>query len=135
MTGGAIPLRNENGDDLPAIWFAASDPRRDNRTAWRRPLRRHTRCLQIVWRLLASWIAPPTVPRIRRLQLSRECECRARPLVLDDRAERHRLDFVEHPERQRDPFVPDRKAPVRVVHYLDLLARQPARERRRDEPA
>jgi hypothetical protein len=35
--------------------------------------------------------------------------------------------------RQRNPFVPNRKAPVRVVHYLDPLAGEPARERRRVE--
>ena len=29
------------------------------------------------------------------------------------------------------PFVPDREAPVRVIHHLDLLAHEPARERRR----
>ena len=48
-----------------------------------------------------------------------------------DRAGRHCLDLVEHPERQRDTFVSDSKAPVRVIHHLDLLARQAARERRR----
>src|SRR6516165_510918 len=95
------------------------------------PLCRHTRCLQIVWRPLASWIAPPTVRRIRRLQLSCERQCLAQPLVLDDRTGSHRLDLVEHPELQGDTFVSDSKAPVRVIHYLDLLAREPARERRR----
>ena len=77
------------------------------------------------------WIAPPTVWRILRLPLPRERQRRAEPLVLGDRAGRHCLDFVKHPERQRDTFVPDSKAPVRVIHHLDLLAREPAREERR----
>jgi hypothetical protein len=34
---------------------------------------------------LASWIAPPTVWRIRRLQLPHERQCCAEPLVVDDR--------------------------------------------------
>jgi hypothetical protein len=37
-----------------------------------------------------------------RLQLPRERQCRAEPLVLDDRTGCQRLDLVEHPERQRD---------------------------------
>src|SRR3982750_282742 len=82
---------------------------------------RHTRRLQIVWWPLASWIAPPTVRRIRRLQLLHEGQRCAEPLILDDRAGRHRLDLVEHPERQRGAFVPDSKAPVRVIHHLDRL--------------
>src|SRR6516225_4104163 len=101
-----------------------------NLARWAAPCR-HARCLQIVRWPLASWIAPPTVWRIRRLQLSRERQRRAQPLVLDDRARRHRLDLVEHPERQGDTFVPDSKAPVRVIHHLDLLAREAAREGRR----
>src|SRR3954452_19247453 len=92
---------------------------------------RHTRRLQIVWWPLASWIAPPTVRRIGGLQLARERQHRAEPLILDDRAGRHRLDLVEHPERQRDTVVPDSEAPVRVIHHLDRLAREPAREGRR----
>src|SRR3954468_690012 len=92
---------------------------------------RHTRRLQIVWWPLASWIAPPTVRRIGGLQLARERHHRAEPLILDDRAGRHRLDLVEHPERQRDTVVPDSEAPVRVIHHLDRLAREPAREGRR----
>jgi hypothetical protein len=68
---------------------------------------RHTRSLQVVWR--PSWIAAPTVWRIRRLQLSRERQRLAQPLVLDDRAARRRLDLVEYPERQRGTFVSDSK--------------------------
>jgi hypothetical protein len=29
------------------------------------------------------------------------------------------------------PWVSDGKAPVRIIHHLDLLAREPAREQRR----
>src|SRR3954466_13393148 len=86
---------------------------------------RHTRRLQIVWRPPASWIAPPTVRRIGGLQLPRECQRCAEPLILDDRAGRHRLDLVEYPERQGDTVVPDSKAPVRIVHHLDRLACEP----------
>jgi hypothetical protein len=56
---------------------------------------------------------------------------RPAPLVLDDRAGRHRPDLVEHPERQGDTFVPDSEAPVRVIHHLDLLVGEPVREGRR----
>src|SRR4051794_25890572 len=59
---------------------------------------RHTRRLQIVWRPPALWIAPPTVRRIGGLQLTRERQYCAEPLILDDRAGRHRLDLVEHPD-------------------------------------
>src|SRR4051794_24118545 len=76
------------------------------------PLCRHTRRLQIVWRPAASWIAPPAVRWIRRLQLLHEGQRCAEPLILDDRAGRHRLDLVEHPERQGDTVVPDSEAPV-----------------------
>src|SRR4051794_28798405 len=41
------------------------------------------------------------------------------------------LDLVEHPERQGDTVVPDSEAPVRVVHHLDRLACEPARQKRR----
>src|SRR5271170_6405893 len=51
--------------------------------------------------------------------------------ILDDRAGRHCLDLVEHPERQCDTVVSDSEAPVRVIHHLDFLAREPAREQRR----
>ena len=42
---------------------------------------------------------------------------RREPLVVDDRARLHCLDLVEHPERQRDTFVPDSKAPDRRPRY------------------
>jgi hypothetical protein len=85
---------------------------------------RHTRSLQVVWR--PSWIAAPTVWRIRRLQLSRERQRLAQPLVLDNRAGRHRLDLVEHPERQRGTFVSDSKKSA----PLELPVRERARLRR-----
>ena len=44
------------------------------------------------------------------MQLARERQRCAEPLVLDDCAGRHRLDLVEHSERQGDTLVPDRKA-------------------------
>src|SRR4029077_10882004 len=66
--------------------------------ARRTALCRHTRSLQIVRRPLASWIAPFTVWWIRRLPLPRKRQCRGEPLILDDRAGRHRLDVVEHLE-------------------------------------
>src|SRR4051795_9835385 len=97
-----------------------------NFTRWA-ALCRHTRRLQIVWRPLASWIASPAVRRIGGLQLARECQRRAEPLILDNRAGRHRLDLVEHPERQGDTVVPDSEAPVRVIHHLDCLARESVR--------
>src|SRR3954453_21898282 len=90
---------------------------------------RHTGRLQIVWRPPASWIAPPTVRRIGGLQLPRERQRGAEPLILDNRAGRHRLDVVEYPERQRDTLVPDSEAPVRVIHDLDRFACEPARQR------
>ena len=43
----------------------------------------------------------------------------------------HGLDLVEHPERQRRPVEPNREPAVGVVHHLDLLACQAARQRRR----
>src|SRR4029077_17625602 len=89
--------------------------------ARRTALCRHTRSLQIVRRPLASWIAPFTVWGIRRLPLPRKRLWRGDPLILDDRAGRHRLDVVEHLEWQRDTFVSDRKVPIRVIHPLDLL--------------
>src|SRR6516164_8472471 len=79
----------------------------------------HTRCLQIVWRPLASWIASSTVWRIRRLQLPRERQCRTEPLFLDDRTGRHRLDLVEHPERERFP------EPPQSVTFFILFAGAP----------
>ena len=65
------------------------------------------------------------------MQLARECQRRAEPLILDDCAGRHRLDLVEHPEWQGDTVVPDSKAPVRIIHHLDRPAGEPAREGRR----
>ena len=50
---------------------------------------------QVVCRPLASWIATPTVRRIRRLELSRERQCLAQALVLDGRPGHYRLDLVE----------------------------------------
>src|SRR3954447_21346491 len=103
---------------------------RQNFTRWT-PLCRHTWRLQIVWRPAASWIAPSAVRWIRRLQLLHEGQRCAEPLILDDRAGRHRLDLVEYPERQGDTVVPDSEAPVRVIHHLDCFAGEPAREGRR----
>jgi hypothetical protein len=51
------------------------------------------------------------VRRIRRLPLPHKRQCCAEPLVLNDRARRHRLDFVEYPEPQHDTFVSDGEAP------------------------
>jgi hypothetical protein len=64
--------------------------------------------------------APARTPVLRRAACSRR-----------SRRARHRLDLVEHPERQRDTLMSDSKSPVRVIDHLDLLAREPARERRR----
>ena len=80
---------------------------------------------EIVWRPLASWIAPPTVWRMRPLQLSRERQCRLEPLPLDDRTGCHRLDLLEHPERQRDTFVSDSKALVQVIDPSTFLPASP----------
>src|SRR4051812_25154715 len=91
---------------------------------------------------LSAYPAPPDClaaadggsPR-RRFGGYAACSSRANasaaPLILDDRAGRYRLDLVEHPERQRDAFVPDSETPVRVIHHLDRLACEPAREGRR----
>jgi hypothetical protein len=51
--------------------------------------------------------------------------------VLDNRARCQRLDLVEHPERQGDTFVLYSETTVRVIHHLDLLSCEPAREARR----
>lgn len=53
---------------------------------------------------------------------------RAQPFVFDDRAGFHGLDLVEDLERQRRPLELNREPAVRVVHDVDLLTHQPARE-------
>ena len=43
-------------------------------------------------------------------------------LVLDDSSGLHSLNFVEHPEWQRDAIELHRKSTIRIVRHLDFLA-------------
>ena len=75
---------------------------------------------------------PPLLPRriggLLRLDLLQHGR---QPLVVDDRAGLHCLDLVEHLETERRSVELNREPPIRVVHYLHLLAYQATGQRRR----
>jgi hypothetical protein len=109
---------------ISSVRIAASGRSRGSTMAWCAPLRRQTRCLEVVWRSLprnVSALLPCRISGLLRLYL---LQYGRQPLIVDDRAGLDCLDLVEHLETERCSVELNREPPVRVIHDLHLLAHQ-----------
>src|SRR5271163_2836306 len=106
---------------------------RSSRTAWCPALRRQTRRLEVVRRSLPRNVPSLLTRRVGGLPCLHLLQHGRQLLVVDDRAGLNRLDLIEDLETERRSVELNRKPPVRIVHYLDLLAHQATGQRRRVE--
>src|SRR5271156_5661564 len=97
---------------------------RGSSVAWCPPLRRQTRRLEIVWRSLPRNVPSLLTHRVGGLPCLHLLQHCRQLLVVDDRAGLHCLDLIEYLETERRSVELNREPPVRVVHYLHLLAHQ-----------
>src|SRR5271170_4435254 len=111
----------------------ASGWSRRSRTAWCPALRRQTRRLEVVRRSLPRNVPSLLTRRVGGLPCLHLLQHGRQLLVVDDRAGLNRLDLIEDLETERRSVELNRKPPVRIVHYLDLLAHQATGQRRRVE--